>query len=71
MEMLVICQFQKNVIESASRIIDDFKDTCADLNSNIFARKEVEEQMKKVTSKFLIKELEESSLDLNKTVSML
>lgn len=71
MEMLVICQFQKNVIESASRIIDDFKDTCADLNSNIFVRKEVEEQMKKVTSKFLIKELEESSLDLNKTVSML
>lgn len=36
----------KDVIGSASKIINDFKDVCANLNANIAERKEVDEKMK-------------------------
>lgn len=60
-----------SVKEAAAKLIEDFKNVHADLNAAIVERNEVDKQMKNATSEFFIKELEETYLDINRTVTML
>lgn len=50
-------------IEAASKLIEDFKNTHADLNAAIHERNEVDKKMKATSSEFEINELEEAFLD--------
>lgn len=61
----------KDVIEPANKHIDDIKNDNSDMTGYIVEKNEVDAQMKKGTSTFLIQELEDTYLDLNKTISLL
>lgn len=59
------------VIEQAKKIIDEVKESSTDLTTLIIEKNETDEKIKFASSEFVIWELQDTHLEMNKTISMI